>query len=73
MKKKTKYQLSTKLGVFITVATVLFLFLVMFVPTVESFTFDMQYLKYGFSGGIALVLLPEDVIVDLVKKYLLKR
>jgi len=69
-----KTNLTTKIGIFFVVSAFIIIVLDMYFSTLNTYTFDLttKHIMYGSGAGLLLIILPEDTLVEIIKKYLKK-
>ena len=69
-----KTNLTTKIGVFFVVSAFVIIVIDMYFSTLETYTFDLttKHIMYGSGAGLLLIILPEDTLVEIIRKYLKK-
>ena len=72
---ENKTNLSTKAGIFILVCAFIIVIVDMILSVNLNYTFDLQalHILYGAGSGVALIVLPEDMIVKFISKWIDKK
>lgn len=70
--KGVKQDWTTVLGTIVFIGTIILVFLDMWLSTQKTYTFELEgwHVFSGLIMGVALIVLPQDDIKALIKKYI---